>query len=197
MTRLFSDLRGRGAMFSNCPCATNKDCQVRDHHASLIDENQVCGSGIQRLEQNGAVGPVLNVDDFRVSDQHGFEGPLEQQFGPDTKRESDRPIRGRSNGNRDQQESQPKGACAKQSGHRQSSDDPVRTKVSSVVGWVASNRSTEGETVHNPRFLDDRGPFVTGVIVNAQTVLGTDQYGRARDADRQTQLPSWGSGSSI
>src|SRR5882757_3935828 len=74
MTRLFSDLRGRGAMFSNCPCATNKDCQVRDHHASLIDENQVCGSGIQRLEQNGAVGPVLNVDDFRVSDQHGFEG---------------------------------------------------------------------------------------------------------------------------
>jgi hypothetical protein len=67
-------MRDEAAMFSNCPCVTNKDCQVRHHHASLIDENQDCGSGIQRLKQNGAVGPGLNVDDFRVSDQHGLKG---------------------------------------------------------------------------------------------------------------------------
>jgi hypothetical protein len=76
-------MRGEALMLSDCPCATNKDCQVRDHHASLIDENQVCGSGIQRLKQNRAVGPGLNVDDFRISDQHGFEGPLEHDSGPD------------------------------------------------------------------------------------------------------------------
>ena len=67
---------------SNGPCVSNEDCQVGDDDAPLVNENQVCGSGTQRLKENGAFILRLNLDDMRIFEQHSFVGSLKHDGGP-------------------------------------------------------------------------------------------------------------------
>ena len=46
--------------------AANQDPDVGDRDASLINENEVCGSEIQRLENSRAFTLRLNIDDIRI-----------------------------------------------------------------------------------------------------------------------------------
>jgi len=66
---------------SNGRCVSNEDCQVGDDDALLVNENQVCGSGTQRLKENGAFILRLNRDDVRIIEQHSIVGSLKQNSG--------------------------------------------------------------------------------------------------------------------
>jgi hypothetical protein len=79
---------------SNSRCVSNEDCQIGDDDALLVNENQVCGSGTQRLKENGAFILRLNLDDIRAFEQHSFVRSLKHDSGPGV--EFKRDARGRS-----------------------------------------------------------------------------------------------------
>jgi hypothetical protein len=73
----------------------NLDCQIGNHDALVVNENEVCGSETQRLEQDRTVVLRLNVDDIRISDQDGFEGSPKHDGGPDAEFKADARVRDR------------------------------------------------------------------------------------------------------
>jgi hypothetical protein len=57
----------------------NQDPDIGDRDASLVNENEVGGTEIQRFENDRAVAARMNIDDIRISDQDGFEGSLKRE----------------------------------------------------------------------------------------------------------------------
>jgi hypothetical protein len=55
----------------------------------LVNEDEICGSGTEWLEQNGAFGLRLNVDDIGISDQHSVESSLKHKSRPGAELKSD------------------------------------------------------------------------------------------------------------
>src|SRR5882757_9125446 len=103
--------------------AANQDSDVGDRDTFGVDENEVCGPGIQWLEYDRPVVAGMNGDDIRIADQDGFGGSLVPEGRPGTEPEGDRLIRGPRCGSSDQQQGQNSGeqAC-KVGGHCDSSD---------------------------------------------------------------------------
>ena len=60
-------------------CLVNQNADVGRHDASLVEQNDVCYSAIERLENDRAIASRKNVDNIWISDQHRFEWPLKQE----------------------------------------------------------------------------------------------------------------------
>jgi hypothetical protein len=89
-----------------------------DCGASLINENELRGTEIQRFEKYRIVAPAMDVDDIGVSDQDGLIGPIEQEHRACAERQYDGLVRGRGMESRSQEQEQRKGASAKDRDHR-------------------------------------------------------------------------------
>ncbi len=57
-------------------CVANQDPDVGNRDTSRVNENEIRGAEIQSLDNDRAVALGMNINDIRILDQHGFEGPL-------------------------------------------------------------------------------------------------------------------------